>query len=64
MYYITVAQRGWSKSVFPASLKSRTSQPSEAEIETAKNYKLATAKTKEYIRNAQESYFIERRMFS
>jgi hypothetical protein len=64
MYYITVAQRGWSKSVSPGSQKSRTSKPSEAEIETAKNFKLATAKTKEYIRNAQRVYFIERRMFS
>jgi hypothetical protein len=64
MYYITVAQRGWSKSLSPANKNSRTSQPSEAEIEKAKTSKLATAKTKEYIRNVQESYFIERRMFS
>ncbi len=63
MYYISVAQRDWSKPVSPAS-RNRTSEPSEIEKEIAKSSNFASLKTQEYIRNAQRVYFIERRIFS
>ncbi len=64
MMYAQVVQRRWKQPESPVNQKvSFSSNPSELEANNEKNLKFAREKTTEYIRNAQQVHFQERRMF-
>ena len=64
MMYTRVVQRRWNQPESPVNQKaSSSSNPSELEANNEKNLKFARQKTTEYIHNAQQVHFQERRMF-
>jgi hypothetical protein len=64
MFYTLVVQRRWIQPGSQIHKSCPTSKISEVEATKEKNSKFASAKTTEYIRNAQQAYYLERRMFS
>jgi hypothetical protein len=62
--YTQVVQRPWKKPESPVNQKApSSSKPSELEANNEKSLKFAREKTTEYIRNARQVHFQERRMF-
>lgn len=61
MFYIQIQNTYWNRQ--PVNKASPTSKQIEVEAINAKSFKLAKAKTAEYISNTQQVYYLERRLF-
>lgn len=63
MFCIQVAQKSWDKPKSPVNKAPPTSKLSEVEGRNHKSSQFARVKTTEYIRNTQQVYYLERRLF-
>jgi hypothetical protein len=63
MFYIQVVQKSWDKPKSPVNKAPPTSKLSEVEGRNHKSSQFAKNKTTEYIRNTQQVYYLERRLF-
>jgi hypothetical protein len=64
MMYTQVVQRHWNKPESPVNQKApSSSNPLKLEANNEKSLKFAREKTTEYIHNARQIHFQERRMF-
>ena len=64
MFYIQLKDRRWNKPEFPINKVVFTSKPPLVEARNEKSYKFALSKTTEYIRNMQQAFYLEFRLFS
>lgn len=63
MFYIQVVEKSWDKPKSPVNKAPPTSKPSEVEGINHKNSQFAKNKTTEYIRNTQQVYYLQHRLF-
>lgn len=63
MFYIQVVQKSWDKPKSPVNKAPPTSKPSEVEGINHKTSQFAKNKTTEYIRNTQQVYYLQHRLF-
>ncbi|MEH1873179.1 hypothetical protein [Nostoc sp.] len=63
MFYIQLKDRRWNKPNFPANKAVPTCKPSKVEAIKQKSFKFALSKTTEYIRNTQQAFYLEFRLF-
>jgi hypothetical protein len=63
MFCIQVIQKSWDKPKSPVNKAPPTSKLSEVEGINHKSSQFARVKTNEYIRNTQQVYYLERRLF-
>jgi hypothetical protein len=63
MFYIQVVHKSWDRRESPANQASSTSKQSEVEARNEKSSKLAKAKFSARIRNTQQLYYLDRRLF-
>ncbi|MBW4562150.1 MAG: hypothetical protein KME32_13540 [Mojavia pulchra JT2-VF2] len=62
-YYIQIVNKRWNNPEPSANKAPTISKPSEVEEVNEKSSEFAKAKSTEYIRNAQQNYYLERRLF-
>jgi hypothetical protein len=64
MFYIQVVDKFWDTPESPVNKRPPTSKPSEVEAQPEKSFQFAKTKTTDYIRNTQQIYYLESRLFS
>ncbi|MDF5735760.1 hypothetical protein [Nostoc sp. S13] len=63
MFYIQLKDRRWNKPESPGNKAAFTCKRLEVEAINEKSSKFALLKTTEYIRNIQQAYYLEFRLF-
>ena len=63
MFYIQVVHKSWDRRQSPPNQASSTSKQSEVEARNEKSSKFAKAKFSDRIRNTQQVYYLDSRLF-
>ncbi|MBL1201745.1 MAG: hypothetical protein FWK04_22320 [Nostoc sp. GBBB01] len=64
MFYIQLQNRRWNQPKSPTNKATSTCKPSQIEAINEKSSKFALLQTTEYIRNIQQTYYLEFPLFS